>query len=235
MNKAYDWNENSYKNLGLKAQRNYPNEELMRFIGREVLNQVLLSQRSEIMVLEIGCGSCSNLWALAKEGLSCYGIDISDTAILLGKETLEKWGVNADIKKSDMRNTGYDSEFFDIVLDVFSIYSINHIGFLQTLDEVERILKKGGLFFSYTPSSKSKAFNDFSPAKKIDGNTLNGIYRKNSPFYGNFYDFHFIESYEYKKILENKGFKIIYLETISKTYNNLQEEFQFVSIVAQKN
>ena len=37
MNKVKEWYENSYKNAGFKAQRRYPNEELLRFFGKYFL------------------------------------------------------------------------------------------------------------------------------------------------------------------------------------------------------
>jgi len=33
MNKIKDWYDKSYKEHGFKAQRKYPNEELLRFLG----------------------------------------------------------------------------------------------------------------------------------------------------------------------------------------------------------
>ena len=65
------WYEESYKSRGFKAQRRYPNEELLRFLGVNFSNNDVES-RKKIKVLEVGCGSCANLWMVAKEGFDAY-------------------------------------------------------------------------------------------------------------------------------------------------------------------
>jgi len=77
------WYECSYKSHGLGAQRRYPNEEMLRFLGRNLF-KIPNESRKETRVLEVGCGSCSNLWVVAKEGFDAYGIDFSSESIALG-------------------------------------------------------------------------------------------------------------------------------------------------------
>lgn len=77
------WYERSYQSLGLEAQRRYPNEQMLRFLGRNLF-KVPFESRKEMRVLEVGCGSCSNLWVVAKEGFDAHGIDLSPESIALG-------------------------------------------------------------------------------------------------------------------------------------------------------
>jgi len=77
------WYERSYQSLGLEAQRRYPNEEMLRFLGCNLF-KIPYESRKETCVLEVGCGSCSNLWVVAKEGFDAYGIDLSSESIVLG-------------------------------------------------------------------------------------------------------------------------------------------------------
>ncbi|MCP4050810.1 MAG: class I SAM-dependent methyltransferase [bacterium] len=85
--------EDSYKEKGLNAQRLYPNEELLRFFGREFFSKIDRNKRGHIKVLELGCGSCSNLWMVSKEGFDSYGLDLSEEAVNLGQEMLSYWGM----------------------------------------------------------------------------------------------------------------------------------------------
>jgi ubiquinone/menaquinone biosynthesis C-methylase UbiE len=227
------WYEKSYGNQGFKAQRLYPNEELLRFMGRNYFN-IPVDERKTIKVLEVGCGSCSNLWMLAKEGFEVYGIDISQKSLELGKLMLEKWGVNAALSAEDMTSMSFKNSFFDVIVDIFSSNCLDMINFKKYLSEVNRVLRTGGKFFLYTPSDKSEAFTNHYPAEKIDQNTLNGIYREDSPFYGNFYPFRFESIENLKKILVEHGFECTAYETISRTYKNGQEMFQHISLEAVK-
>lgn len=128
----------------------------------------------------------------------------------------------------------YEDSFFDCAIDVFCMYSLPQRLFQVSLDEARRVLKPKGLFFSYSPSTHSDAFRNYKPAKKIDSFTLNGIKRADSPYAGNIHPFRFISPKGYKRILETKGFEIIYLESVLKTYNAMKEKFEFVVIWARK-
>ena len=54
MNNVKNWYEESYKNIGIKAQRRYPNEELLRFLGVNFFDRDI-KDRSDIKVLEDDC------------------------------------------------------------------------------------------------------------------------------------------------------------------------------------
>ncbi len=233
-NNVVNWYQESYSKNGLKAQRFYPNEELLRFLGRRYFD-IEHNDRSSIKVLEIGCGSCANLWMISKEGFSSYGIDISENAITLGKKMMEHWGVSSSLQVASMTKLPHDSEEFDLVIDVFSSYCLNIELFEVCLDEIYRVLKPNGCFFSYTPGKNSDAFRNYYPSVKIDNATIDGIKRKNSPFFGNNYPFRFVDSEEYRNLLESHNFKVEYLETVLRTYNNESEVFEHVVIEGIKN
>ncbi len=226
-----DWYENSYKGEGLNAQRFYPNNELLRFMGRNYFD-VPLSIRKDINFLDIGCGSCSNLWMIASEGFDSHGVDISPKAIDLGHKMLDYWGVNAELKVSNMMDLSYPSQKFNVVIDVLSSYCLNEADFKICLSEISRVLKKNGRFFSYTPGKKSDAFLNHKHANLIDSSTLPGIIRKDSPFYGNNFPFRFIHPLEYRDLLEECGFRVEYLETVKMSYFNQKEEFEYVVVEA---
>jgi ubiquinone/menaquinone biosynthesis C-methylase UbiE len=171
---------------------------------------------------------------IAKEGFDAYGIDISEKSLELGKMMLEKWGVNANLLAEDMTSLSFESAFFDVIVDVFSSNCLDMENFNRYLKEVRRVLKKGGKFFLYTPSNESDAFINHHPAVKIDENTLNGIMRKDSPFYGNFYPFRFESIENLVKLLNENGFECTSHETISRTYRNGEESFQHISLEAIK-
>jgi SAM-dependent methyltransferase len=228
--------ENSYESSGFKAQRRYPNEELMRFIGRTYAS-IPMSDRKEIRILEVGCGSGGNLWSLAREGFDAYGIDLSAAGIDICHEMLASWGVMATLHVGDMSNLPYESGYFDAVVDVFSSYCLPEKDFMRYLNEIERVLKPGGKYFSYTPSKNSDVFKNAPASEKIDASTLTGIHRETAPFYGNSYPFRFTSVAEYKNsIAKVSGGSLFarYCETSGRTYNHGKEYFEFVVIEADK-
>ncbi len=228
MNNVKSWYENSYKEVGFEAQRKYPNEELLRFLGVNFFNKTCKKDRKNIKVLEVGCGSCANLWMVATEGFDAHGIDLSHESLVLGQKMLDNWGVKANLKQGSFLDLPYESCSFDIIIDVFSMNCVNHDDFLMGLDEVYRVLKKDGLFFSYTPGKNSDAFKNYHPAKKIDNYTLDGIVRKDSPFSGNHYSFHFWDIETYYSALKDKGFTVDYIETVQRSYYDRQEVFEHI-------
>src|ERR1700733_9194756 len=130
--------ERSYESSGFGAQRRYPNEELMRFMGR-TLFPVPPGQRKDVRILEVGCGSGGNLWAIAREGFDAHGIDLSAEGINLCRRMVESWGCVATLRAGDMTDLPYESGFFDAVVDVFSSYCLPEKDFARYLDGVARV------------------------------------------------------------------------------------------------
>lgn len=228
------WYEKSYKDAGFKAQRRYPNEELLRFLGVNFFNKTNIEDRKEIKVLEVGCGSCANLWMIAKEGFKTYGLDLSNESLKLGRKMLDSWQVEAELKQGSFLELPYKSDSFDVVIDVLSMSCSDHKSYLQGLGEIYRVLNKGGLFFSYTPNQNSDSFKNYKPAIKLDDWTLNGLYRKDGFGAGNHYSFHFWDKKTLQESLINKGFKIEVLEALTRSYQEESEIFESYLVHARK-
>lgn len=124
----------------------YTNKELLRFCGRELF-KISKSRRKDIKVLELGCGLCSNLWMIAKEGFDAYGIDLSKKSLELGELVLKKWEVKANLIEGSITDLPYENNNFDVIYDIFSMYCLCETEFHTCLDEVKRVLKKEGVFF----------------------------------------------------------------------------------------
>ena len=73
VNKKF-WDK-SFKN-NLKGQRFFPNEELCRFLGRN-----FNVKEKKINLLELGCGTGSNINAFLHYKMNVTGIDISGKSI----------------------------------------------------------------------------------------------------------------------------------------------------------
>lgn len=120
--------------------------------------------------LEIGCGKGRNTIWLAENGLSMCGFDFSEIAI-----------TDAQRRSSDIPNSPkfvvadileqwpYENSTFDLIVDCFALIEITtNIKFVFA--EIDRSLKPGGYFFSYSNSELSEAYQIFS-SDKLQPNT----------------------------------------------------------------
>ncbi len=137
-----------------RAWGKYPPEELIRFVAR---NFYAAPDRSEIKILEVGCGTGANMWYLAREGFSAYGIDGSATGIEIGKHRLTEEGLKANWSIGDISDSvsNYSANTFDAVIDV-CCFQHNHIEAIHhILEQVNYVLKPGGKFFSMLVAADS--------------------------------------------------------------------------------
>jgi SAM-dependent methyltransferase len=123
----------------------YPGEELIRFVARAFYDVPI---RKDIQILEIGCGTGANLWFLAREGFSAYGMDGSKIAVEQAANYLKDEGLAADLQQGDVMKLPYSDSTFHAVLDVECIYANSLADTSVILDEVYRVLKPGGWIFS---------------------------------------------------------------------------------------
>jgi ubiquinone/menaquinone biosynthesis C-methylase UbiE len=228
--KASSFFEKKYKSEGQKAQRKYPNEELCRFLGR---NQSLFKNKKNLKALDIGTGSGSNIIPLIDNGFNVDAIDFSETSINLCKDSFKNFK-EVNFLKADMTSMPFENDKYDVIIDIFSSYALKTNEGNTFLKEVKRLLKPGGVFFTYFPSKKSYSWFSASKETLVDRNTLSSIKVKDAPYYGNNYNFRFHTNSEYSNMIKKTGLKLKFNETLTRTYGERKIKSEFHLIEAGK-
>tara|TARA_B100001248_G_scaffold258954_1_gene244145 strand:- start:1416 stop:1679 length:264 start_codon:yes stop_codon:yes gene_type:complete len=81
------WEDNIYSKN--KQINKYPFDKIISYIFQNY-GQIDYEKRSEIKILEIGCGTGPNIIFLSENGFDTYGIDISPTAIKFANSQLKQ-------------------------------------------------------------------------------------------------------------------------------------------------
>lgn len=151
--KKTSWDSTWEKIFKSKTWGRYPPEELVRFISR---NFGSLPMKSNIKILDLGCGTGACSWYLSREGYQVFGIDGSETAISIAKDRLESENLNADFYTSDFVHLDFPDFFFDCVIDINAIQHNKPVFFSSIFNEIYRVLKENGCFFSILQSKNTK-------------------------------------------------------------------------------
>lgn len=127
----------------------YPSEEVVRFVAR---NFYKVPDRKSVKILDLGCGPGAQLWYLAREGFSIYGIDGSKTAIEKARERLDQEcpGWTGELKVGDITTLPFSDSFFDAVIDNEVIYANSLEDSRRIYTELARVCKVGGKLYSRT-------------------------------------------------------------------------------------
>ena len=215
--------------MGFFAQRFYPNESLISFLGANFF-RLKQAEKSKLKILEVGCGSGANLWMVAKEGFATFGIDLSASGIGLCKKMLAHWGVTANLQVGTIAKLPYQNNFFDVIFDVVSI---QHLTFKQhrfAYEQIFRCLKKGGLFFSYHLGENSISLK--STNNMIDHCTVKNI-TCGYPLANNGQTC-FMSANESRSLLHDVGFVNITIEKITRSYHNQTQTIEYLVVNAEK-
>jgi len=99
-------------------------------------------------VLDLGCGSGRHLVFLAKNGFDVYGIDMAESGIKISKKWLEKEGLKANLKISDIyKKLPYKDNFFDAIVSTQTLHHEKIGNIRKLIKEMKRILKPNSLIF----------------------------------------------------------------------------------------
>jgi SAM-dependent methyltransferase len=102
--------------------------------------------KNEIRILEVGFGTGSNLWFAAREGFSVAGVEGSKSAVEFANKRFLEDGLQGDLRVGDFTNLSFEDEYFDLVIDRGALCCVGETAQKKAIQEVHRVLKKGGKF-----------------------------------------------------------------------------------------
>lgn len=137
----------------------YPFDEVVSFAFRYSPKD---RPRSEIKVLDLGCGLGNNLRFLASTGFAATGLDISDDAVSRCEQLLKSEGLNAELVCASCADLPFDDSSFDMVVDRSTFAMLPDDIFHAGLSEVRRILRPSGhlLFTPFADNHSSNGLQD---------------------------------------------------------------------------
>jgi SAM-dependent methyltransferase len=136
--------------------------------------------RAEVRVLEIGCGTGSNLVFAAQQGFAVSGIDCSPSAIAIAQKALVAANLCGDMRVGDFTTLPFAERSFDLVIDRGALTCVGRKDAARAVAEVRRVIKPGGCFFAnpYSDRHSSRASGEPGPdglRLHISAGSLTGV------------------------------------------------------------
>lgn len=109
-------------------------------------------------ILDVGCGVGRHLVYLGERGFQVAGVDISPSGIRLAQEACAERQIIADVRVSAMPTLPWADEMFDAAISTSAIHHQLRTGMVQTLTEIWRVLKPGGLLLVDFPCTDTLVY-----------------------------------------------------------------------------
>lgn len=118
-------------------------------ILRKIMFKMYLPKEG-MRVLEIGCGTGTNLKLYQQAGCEVYGIDLSPSMV---KVASKKLGEQAHIKLGDASHMPYSEGYFDLVIAMLTLHEMPNSIRSSIVGEMARVVKQNGrlLFVDFHP------------------------------------------------------------------------------------
>lgn len=119
------------------------NEESSSTINRTIQN--LLEKHEVKSVLDLSCGTGSQVFWLSKQGFEVIGVDISKKMLKIARGKANRFVQKIQLKEGDMRKSQIGR--FDSVITIFN--SIGHLikaDFEKAIRNINKNLKPGGIY-----------------------------------------------------------------------------------------
>lgn len=136
----------------------YPWDCIVSFVFRHAPRD---RPHQEVSILEVGCGTGSNLWFMAREGFQATGIDASPSAIAVARARLAAASPPVSLHVGNFTKLPLPDQQFDLAVDRGSLTCVDQVLARQAIRELSRVLKPGGLLF-------------FNPYSAMHGSRLSG-------------------------------------------------------------
>ena len=118
-------------------------------LGMEnVIRQKMFAQfpQAPTRILDLACGTASQTIAIARRygQAEIHGIDLSNTALAIGRRKLEKHDLTAKLSQQNMEKINFSSGYFDIVTISFGLHEVPENIRPNIIKESYRVLRKSG-------------------------------------------------------------------------------------------
>lgn len=161
----------------------------------------LMRLRGARRVLDLGCGTGRHMLYFSEKLYDVWGIDESEEALRQARMLLESNGYEARLKRGNIyKHLPYRSNFFDTVVSTNVIHHALRYEIEGAVEEVARVLKKGGLLFATFPKkiggrgakwikkTRKIAPNTFFPTEGEEAGLIHYVFDKTA-IYEVFYHF----------------------------------------------
>lgn len=98
--------------------------------------------KSEIRILDAGCGTGFLTRFYAKKGYDVTSVDITPEAVRLTNESLKIYGLKANVQVGNLEELLFDDDSFDHIVSNGVVHHTVHPS--KAVDELFRVLKPGG-------------------------------------------------------------------------------------------
>jgi ubiquinone/menaquinone biosynthesis C-methylase UbiE len=110
--------------------------------------------------LDICCGSGNNAIFLAQQGFTCYGIDISSTAVDYARERAARENVTCQLSPGNVLALPYEEDSFTLVFDRGCWHTISPDDRETFIGGIYRVLRMGGKYQLLCFSTKDHPSRD---------------------------------------------------------------------------
>ncbi len=122
----------------------YPWDSVVSFVHRNAPRGL---PRAEVKIVEVGCGTASNLWFAAREGFQVWGVDGSASAIATARQRFKDDGLAGTLEAADFTRLPHQDAQFHLAIDRAAITCVGLSAAARVAGEVRRVLLPGGRFF----------------------------------------------------------------------------------------
>lgn len=131
----------------------YPYDQVVSF----VLRYFGAAPRTEIRILDYGCGGGNHCAFFEREGFDWYGIDFSASAINHARQLVSTVSSNFDMRRlvcADFAAMPFPEDHFDAVVDRQALDQNMVREIPRLVAEIYRVLKPGGFYFGINFSDR---------------------------------------------------------------------------------
>ena len=129
---------------------------------------------------------------------------------------------------ANMMKIPFENEMFDVVIDIAATWYVSYTDHNKVYQEINRVLRKNGLFFSWHILKGSYGDDGIN---YIDKDTKENV--EAGPLSNTGIQY-FAQYKDLINLLESNGLKIIEKELLERTYENMKKSLKYAIIITKK-